>query len=104
MKTLLVPCVYVAAIDLLGVMCIFLLPSRKKNIGGLSREEAEGFNGQRLEGPIPGKMNLHPVEKDGVPWMGKARDDCNSYQDWQIPWDGGGGGRMGYGGTTNART
>lgn len=84
MKTLLVP-FYVITIDLLGVMCTFLLPSRKENIGELSMEEVwretGDFNGQRLEGPIPGNMNAEPVEKGGIPWMGKAKDDSNSYPD-----------------------
>lgn len=58
MKILMVPCVYVTATDLLRVMCTFLLFLRKENIRELSLEEVQrkavDFNGQRLEGLIPG--------------------------------------------------
>lgn len=61
---------------LFGVIFTFLLPSGKENIGELSMEEvwreAGGFNGQRLEGSIPGNMNAEPLEKGGIPWVGKT--------------------------------
>lgn len=100
MKTLPVSCVHVAAklirvTNVTEVLCTFLLASGKESIGGQLREEVwsetEGFHGQRLEGPIPGKTNSHPAEKGGVPWMGKIRNGSNSCPNRKIPWGGGGG-------------
>lgn len=62
-----------------------LLPSRKKNIGRLSREEvwreAEGFNGQKIGGSHPRKDEHPPCIEGEVSWMGKARNDSKSYPD-----------------------
>lgn len=49
---------------------VYLFPSRKENIGERSMEEiwreTGDCNGPRLEGPILGKINAQPVEKDGL--------------------------------------